>query len=421
MINPSGWFYYTPYHGYYNQMAPGHHQAAAAAQHATGHPIYVAPHMPMYGHHMMGGYPQGMFMYPTAAAPHQGVVQTGPSGIISPEYQGGFADAGKGNFVQTTVPVVATGEDGQPQYEVIQPPQQQQHVPGQPQQAGGEPNVIWTQGTVTGPVEYQEMVVVDPQQQQMQPPGGETMEEYSNAVVVDQGYMDQQQQTPTHVHHTLNPNVANFMPLKQQQEMSEQEESPAEVLYNENGEQLIQQQVQLMPPGQEMMVQQSGYEHVQQQTLAYDMSGQPIMVNEQGEVAYLGNVVVPEEFNQQQQVPLSFVTEPQAGGMEQQQQQPPNNIVYTNMSNINSPKVPVVATTSTTTATPIEQNNNAAAAATSAPPTIHLTSNVIHPVASNVHNPVTVAVQQEQGEEQQQQVVEVSEDIGELGVVKGGL
>lgn len=388
MMNPA-WFYYAPapYAGYYNQMPPGHHQVAAAAtQHATGHPIY---HVPMYGHPMMSGYPQGMVMYPSGAAPPQGVVQSGgggPNSIITSEY-GGYVSGGdgaaKGNFVQAAIPVVTAGDETQQQYEA----QQQQQTP--PQQGGGEqmvvqqgggavPTQIWTPsggGNQSGPlsVDYQEIVVIDPQQQQQMQITGEPMEEYSNAVIVDQGYMDQQQQqTPTHVHHTLNPNVANFMPLKQQQEMTEQQQN------GDQGMQQQQQQVQMEVLVQQQPPQPGGFEHRHvsqqpQQTLAYDMAGQPIVVNEQGEVAYLAtnveaaDVLAPQEYNQQQVV----VAEPPQGGELQQ----PNSVVYTNMSNfnMNSPKVPQVPPM-----TPIVQNiNNVASTAT---PPSQSTGNVVHAV-----------------------------------------
>lgn len=365
-MNTSGWFYYSPYPGYYNQIA-GHHQAAAAQQ-ATGHPIYVpGPPMPMYGHHMMSGYPQGMFMYPPAGTPNAGAQgvpvgpPTGPAAVMSPEYGFG-AEAGKGvNFVPVS------GEEGQ--FEAIQG--QQQPQPGEPMvQAGAAPTQVWTQGQGGPvPIEFQE-VMVSPHEQQVQT--GEGVEGFPDGSVIDQqqGYMEQS---------TLNPNVANFMP-KQQQEMNEQQQQQQsnEQVYSDNVEhqQVMHGQAVQMIAGQEMIV-QPGFEHLAshpQQALAYDMAGQPIVVaTDQGEVTYMaagmdGGLLVAgasNEYEQPQQVPLN------ATGMAlppvrqdvlltvdpQQEQQQQNSVVYTNVMipsngcNLDSPKVPVVSTKS------IVQNN----------------------------------------------------------------
>lgn len=364
VMNPSGWFYYTPYPGYYNQIA-GHHQAAAA-QHATGHPIYVpGPPMPMYGHHMMGGYPQGMFMYPPGATPNAGAQgvpvgpSTGPAAVMSPEYGFG-AEAGKGaNFVPVS------GEEGQ--FEVIQGQQQPQLGEPMVQAVGGAaPTQIWTQdqgGPV--PIEFQE-VMVSPCEQQV--PAGEGGEGFPDATVADQqqGFMEQSR---------LNPNVANFMTLKQQQEMNEQQQQQQsnEQVYSDGVEQqqvMHGQPVQLIAT-QEMMV-QPGFEHLAahpQQALAYDMTGQPVVVTtDQGEVAYMasmdGGLLVAgssNEYEQPQHVPLNAAGVSQLGGEDvqlidsQQQQQQPTSVVYTSElvpgNNLDSPKVPVVMK-------PIVSNNN---------------------------------------------------------------
>lgn len=371
MINPSGFFYYAPYPGYYNQIPSGHHPgaaAAAAAQHATGHPIYVShgPPMAMYGHHMMGAYPQGMIMYPTAGGPPQGaVVQAGgPVGMISPEYAAyGEATANnKGNFAPVTVPVVTSaGEFDGPSQGMQGPPLLDQQAPQMV-----APTQIWTAGGQM-PVDYQEMVVVEGNQPlpqgQMTEGGGEAVEEYSNAVVVvvDEGYMEQPSaQTPTHVHHTLNPNVANFMPLKQQQEQQQ-------LLNRRSNEQQVVSDVYAENVGDQGRQYSTVMGEQQQQPppqLSYDLNGHPILMDESqaNHMVFMSRPVEEEVVAvaydaDQMQVPLNVITMGDPVQVAVDQQLNNNNIINSNATGVNnnnnnilnnsnnnnhSPKVPVV-------------------------------------------------------------------------------
>lgn len=321
-----GWVYYYP--SYYNQI-PGHHQAA---QHAAGHPIYVpGPPMPMsmYGHHMMGAYPQGMFMYPTAGTPTSGAQPMamapapGPTGVLSPT-----------GFVQINA------EEGQYDPQAVAQPVDQMGPPA----TAAPSEQMWNQEQgAPMAMGYQE--IVPPHEQQMPQTGEVNAEVYG-----DPGNAPEQQ--PFMEQSTLNPNVANFMTLKQQQELNQQQQ-PMEQTYEGAVEaQGVHVQPIQMIPNQEMII-QPGYEHLAPnappQALAFDMSGQPIVVSE-GEIGFMdGRMLVTAtpvgDFNQSvQTTPIVDVPVPQATEevlVDESQAQP--NVAFVKVADYNSPQVPVAS------------------------------------------------------------------------------
>lgn len=234
-MNQPGYFpFYYQYHPNYYANQMGHHPSA---QHATGHPIYVpGPTMPMYSPHIAYGHPQGMFMYPAA--------------VMSPDYA--IIDE-KGGVVEEAS-----------NYEHMSPAGT---VPG------GHP--MWQPGQA---IEYQDpgatIAVISPPSQ---------LDEFQQQIPVDQGdpQMGMEPSTaPPSSQHILNPNVANFMTIKQQ--MEQQQEIDGNVVVGMSGN--------VIEDGGNREMYQVPYETAQQQQQEY--------VNHQGNIIYtMENVNTNSETN----------------------------------------------------------------------------------------------------------------------------
>ncbi|XP_059614959.1 uncharacterized protein LOC132260691 isoform X2 [Phlebotomus argentipes] len=165
-------YYYTQYPNYYTPHTAISH---AAAQHAAGPPLYHT--MPLYpgGHQMAYGHPPSMFMYPPT--------------MMSPEYamidDKGDEQMGDGNLM------------GQMWHQQM------------PMEYPIEPGM--------GAAQAQEEFMVQP----------ELLEDPMSANAL---MMMSPQQTPAQPssHHVLNPDVANFITIEQQQQMKAQQSQQVE-------------------------------------------------------------------------------------------------------------------------------------------------------------------------------------------------
>ncbi|XP_055686779.1 uncharacterized protein LOC129792079 isoform X2 [Lutzomyia longipalpis] len=188
---------YAPqiYYNYPNYYPAHNIMPHPATQHATGPPLYLQNPMQMYSgaHQMAYGHPPGMFMYPPA--------------MMSPEYAV-IDDKGDDQSVMS---------DGGSVVGQMWSPQMQMDYTMEPNLGGpqGQEEYIVQPDMMEDPTGLMIPPMISPQQPPPPPPNPQTS------------------------HHVLNPDVANFMTMKQQ--MEQQQAQQADQIVQQ------QQQQQMMP------------------------------------------------------------------------------------------------------------------------------------------------------------------------------